>query len=81
MCGIAGLSFSGSLDELTARERVRNMANAIVHRGPDEGGEYVSAGVALGIRRLSIIDRAHGQQPMLSDDGALALVFNGEIYN
>ena len=57
------------------------MTNALVHRGPDDHGEYVDSDIGLGMRRLSIIDRARGQQPMPSEDGALTLVFNGEIYN
>jgi asparagine synthase (glutamine-hydrolysing) len=56
------------------------MTNALVHRGPDDAGLYASDDIALGMRRLAIIDVAHGQQPMLSDDGTLSLVFNGEIY-
>jgi asparagine synthase (glutamine-hydrolysing) len=57
------------------------MTDALVHRGPDDSGEFISPQVGLGMRRLAIIDRAHGQQPMASDDGRLVLVFNGEIYN
>jgi len=57
------------------------MTDALVHRGPDDAGEFIAPQVALGVRRLAIIDRAHGQQPMASDDGRLVLVFNGEIYN
>ncbi|HLF11271.1 MAG TPA: hypothetical protein VJA26_08650 [Gammaproteobacteria bacterium] len=57
------------------------MTAALVHRGPDDSGSFFSPDVGLGVRRLSIIDRAHGHQPMQSDDGALVLVFNGEIYN
>jgi hypothetical protein len=57
------------------------MTDALVHRGPDDAGEFIAPQVGLGMRRLAIIDRAHGQQPMASDDGRLVLVFNGEIYN
>jgi asparagine synthase (glutamine-hydrolysing) len=57
------------------------MTEALVHRGPDDRGEYVTEAIALGMRRLSIIDRAHGQQPMATEDGRLVLVFNGEVYN
>jgi asparagine synthase (glutamine-hydrolysing) len=57
------------------------MTQALVHRGPDDHGEFVSSDVGLAMRRLSIIDRAQGQQPMRTDDGRLVLVFNGEIYN
>ena len=57
------------------------MCDDLVHRGPDDCGYFVTERVGLGMRRLSIIDRAHGQQPMATDDGRFVLVFNGEIYN
>lgn len=57
------------------------MCNAIAHRGPDAEGYYVADGVALGMRRLSIIDVGGGQQPIYNEDGSIAVVFNGEIYN
>jgi asparagine synthase (glutamine-hydrolysing) len=58
------------------------MNRALVHRGPDGGGTHLGPGVALGHRRLSIIDLSNaGTQPMYNEDGTLALVFNGEIYN
>jgi asparagine synthase (glutamine-hydrolysing) len=57
------------------------MTSSIVHRGPDEGGGWIEPGVALGIRRLSIIDVAGSHQPVVSEDGAVRAVFNGEIYN
>jgi len=80
MCGIAG--FAGipmPLDE--AALRVRAMCDAIQHRGPDAAGYHVSDGVALGMRRLSIIDVSGGQQPISNEDGTVTVVFNGEIYN
>ncbi len=58
-----------------------NMRDAMQHRGPDDSGLFIDAGIALGHRRLSIVDLDHGHQPMASADGALQLVFNGEIYN
>jgi asparagine synthase (glutamine-hydrolysing) len=57
------------------------MRDVIAYRGPDDAGTYVSGGVGLAMRRLSIIDLAHGKQPMHNEDGTVHLVFNGEIYN
>jgi asparagine synthase (glutamine-hydrolysing) len=57
------------------------MCAVIRHRGPDDEGTHVEPGVALGMRRLSIIDLATGQQPMSNEDGTVWVVFNGEIYN
>jgi asparagine synthase (glutamine-hydrolysing) len=74
MCGIAG--FAGSDAELLER-----MLRSIVHRGPDGQGTDVGQHFSIGMRRLAIIDVATGDQPLYSDDGNLALVFNGEIYN
>ncbi|HEY6131845.1 MAG TPA: asparagine synthase (glutamine-hydrolyzing), partial [Halioglobus sp.] len=80
MCGIAGL-----FDVVGYSEFDRNLLQAMnqtqFHRGPDEGGEFLEAGVALAHRRLSIIDLSSGQQPMHSADGKVCVVFNGEIYN
>jgi asparagine synthase (glutamine-hydrolysing) len=64
-----------------AASRVHAMCDAIVHRGPDSAGYYVADGVALGMRRLSIIDVDGGQQPISNEDGSIVVVFNGEIYN
>ncbi|MEE4109757.1 MAG: XrtA/PEP-CTERM system amidotransferase [Halieaceae bacterium] len=80
MCGIAGIfDLSGERD--VDPELLRAMNQVQFHRGPDEGGEFFGPGIALGHRRLSIIDLAGGQQPMRSADGSLCLVYNGEIYN
>ncbi len=85
MCGIAGFYDAGRAtptDEL--KRMVVNMAQAIRHRGPDDAGDWVDAhaGVALGFRRLAIIDLSTaGAQPMISHDGRWVIVFNGEIYN
>ena len=57
------------------------MLASIVHRGPDGAGTHVADGVALGMRRLSIIDLAGGTQPIWNEDRTIAVVFNGEIYN
>lgn len=79
MCGIAGLVGDdvGSRD----RELVDRMTDSLAHRGPDGRGVYLGDGVALGHRRLAVIDLGGGAQPMHSDDGALSITFNGEIYN
>src|SRR5205823_13427137 len=57
------------------------MCDAIRHRGPDEDGFYLKGRAALGMRRLAIIDLAHGQQPMHNERRTVWIVFNGEIYN
>jgi asparagine synthase (glutamine-hydrolysing) len=81
VCGIAGFLPKVPAHPDVLRAYVGNMTSRLVHRGPDDSGTYVTADIALGMRRLAIIDVAHGQQPMYSEDGSLALVFNGEIYN
>ncbi len=80
MCGIAGFAGWQLRDDEAART-VRVMCDAIVHRGPDDAGYFVAPEVALGMRRLSIIDVAGGQQPIANEDGSIQVVFNGEIYN
>lgn len=60
---------------------LNRMIGRIVHRGPDDEGAVVAFGTGIGMRRLAIIDVAHGHQPMFSADGNLSIVFNGEIYN
>ncbi|PCI48667.1 MAG: asparagine synthetase B [Alphaproteobacteria bacterium] len=79
MCGIAGIITSP--DRKPDQATVKKMTDAIIHRGPDEAGIYISDGVGLGHRRLSIIDIKSGQQPMRSSDGHVTIVYNGEIYN
>ena len=80
MCGIAGLYYPGTPKPVDPA-RVRVMADAMAHRGPDGAGVWTAPGVGLGHRRLSIIDVEGSPQPMASADGALTIVFNGEIYN
>lgn len=78
MCGFVGFTGHVGNDEavLTA------MMNRIIHRGPDMGGMHIDGGVALGFRRLSILDLTEaGAQPMGNEDGSVFIVFNGEIYN
>jgi asparagine synthase (glutamine-hydrolysing) len=77
MCGIAGMAGPG------AAEVVRAMTGALVHRGPDDGGHYddPAARLCLGMRRLSILDLAHGHQPMANPEQSVWIVYNGEIFN
>ncbi|HYE65606.1 MAG TPA: asparagine synthase (glutamine-hydrolyzing) [Pyrinomonadaceae bacterium] len=83
MCGITGWA---SLDARLpppegAVELLRSMCGRIAHRGPDSEGLMVSTGVALGMRRLAIIDLITGEQPATNEDGSVAVILNGEIYN
>jgi len=81
MCAIAGfVDFSGHARDTAAR-RVKAMTDALAYRGPDDEGCFVDNLAALGHRRLSIVDLAGGHQPMAGADGAVQIVFNGEIYN
>ena len=80
MCGIVGMVAPPGGAPVEG-ERVRAMARAIVHRGPDDEGFYLTPRVGLGMRRLSIIDLSTGHQPIGNEDGSLQVVFNGEIYN
>src|SRR5690242_9157013 len=84
MCGIAGLFRPGGGDEETLGRCARQMSDALARRGPDASGIWTqpAAGIALGHRRLSILDLSEaGAQPMRSDCGRFAITFNGEIYN
>jgi len=85
MCGIAGFveSFSARkpLDRDVSRSLAHRMCDVIRHRGPDDEGIWVDDGVALGMRRLSIIDLSTGHQPIHNEDSTVWIVFNGEIYN
>ncbi len=84
MCGINGFVVKRPAG-FDSKERIVNMNNTITHRGPDDDGYYIhdaaESTVAIGMRRLSIIDLSTGHQPMFSADGQIAIVFNGEIYN
>ncbi len=80
MCGIVG--FVDKKNKKEKKEIIKKMADRIQHRGPDDEGFYVDENVALGHRRLSIIDLSKsGAQPIFNEDKSLAIVFNGEIYN
>ena len=80
MCGIAGYAGWPRSAE-TSEAELALMCGAIRHRGPDDEGHHVGHRVALGMRRLSIIDVAGGSQPISNEDGTVHVVFNGEIYN
>jgi len=80
MCGIAGY-YNHRSGAPAERSLVGAMTEAIRHRGPDDDGFLVDGPLALGMRRLSIIDIAGGHQPIANEDDTVQLVFNGEIYN
>jgi len=85
MCGITGfLNFQKDQSDIQLSATVREMSDTLIHRGPDDSGLWVDerAGIALGFRRLSIIDLTPtGKQPMLSHSGRYVIIYNGEIYN
>lgn len=78
MCGIAGFTHK---DWVPDPSRIRNATRTLVHRGPDQQGVFESHFVSIGATRLKIIDLESGDQPVITDDGDVAIVFNGEIYN
>jgi len=80
MCGIAGIFDSRNKRDID-RSLIERMNSSLSHRGPDADGLHVEPGLALAHRRLSIIDLSTGQQPLYNEDGSVAVVFNGEIYN
>ena len=77
MCGFCG--FTGNVLDRDAY--IKEMARLITHRGPDSEGYYLDDGIAMGFRRLSIIDIEAANQPLYNEDKSLVLMFNGEIYN
>jgi asparagine synthase (glutamine-hydrolysing) len=78
ICGIAGeLTHPSYCDEIS----LKNMNQAILHRGPDDEGFHIGNGIMLAMKRLSIIDLISGQQPITNEDRSIYVVFNGEIYN
>jgi asparagine synthase (glutamine-hydrolysing) len=80
MCGIAGIAAPKRPEWL--QQQIESMTRCLAHRGPDAQGTFISPPIALGHRRLSIIDTSTGaNQPMTNEDGTVQLVFNGEIYN
>ncbi|MBR5923238.1 MAG: asparagine synthase (glutamine-hydrolyzing) [Clostridia bacterium] len=79
MCGFCG--FADKLEEQEKKKIIKGMADRIIHRGPDSEGYYTDDRVAMGFRRLSIIDLAGGNQPIFNEDKSVVVMFNGEIYN
>ena len=80
MCGIVG--FTNTRNVTDPESVVKKMTDRIVHRGPDSEGSYVDDSIAMGFRRLSIIDLSEkGSQPIFNEDGSVVITFNGEIYN
>lgn len=80
MCGFSGWIDLRNESRIDA-DLLRRMTDKLVHRGPDSSGYYLEGDVALGFRRLSIIDLESGDQPLFNEDGSIVLVCNGEIYN
>lgn len=80
MCGICGKLFFDP-EASVSGALLRDMADAMIHRGPDDDGFYLSGQIGLGFRRLSIIDLSGGHQPLSNEDGTAWIIFNGEIYN
>jgi asparagine synthase (glutamine-hydrolysing) len=78
MCGISG--FINYKNEQN-KDLLKRSLDCIIHRGPDDDGMYFAESFSMGMRRLSIIDVAHGKQPIDNEDGTVTVVFNGEIYN
>ncbi len=79
MCGYCG--FTGSMDTNEKSVVLKNMMDTIIHRGPESDGVFMDDHIAMGFRRLGIIDLEEGNQPIYSKDGTLVMMFNGEIYN
>lgn len=80
MCGIAGIAAFGDMPS-PSYQILKKMCNTIIHRGPDEEGLDIRDGVAMGMRRLSIIDLSGGSQPIFNENLTIRVVYNGEIYN
>ena len=81
MCGIVGFTYGSRLSSGLSENALTPLLNAMLLRGPDGEGRYVEPGLAMGMRRLAVIDTALGGQPMLSRNGQVVAFQNGEIYN
>lgn len=81
MCGICGIAIPPQAGRDVEEGTLVRMRDVLLHRGPDDAGLFLAPGIGLGHRRLSIVDVAHGHQPMTSRDGRFTIVYNGEVYN
>jgi asparagine synthase (glutamine-hydrolysing) len=81
MCGICGIAIPDRLQRPVDQSRLTRMRDSLLHRGPDGAGMFVDGAIGLAHRRLSIVDVAHGAQPMTTDDGRSTIVYNGEVFN
>src|SRR5690349_14815788 len=79
MCGISGIFETGSSTS-QLRAAVQKMTATMIHRGPDEDGFFTSQDLALGMRRLKVMDLSTGSQPISNETGDIHVIFNGEIY-
>src|SRR5213593_168136 len=80
MCGIVGI-IKFDPHQIVDEARVKRMRDVLTHRGPDGAGLWTEGAVALGHRRLAIVDVGGGRQPMTNEDGTIWITYNGEIYN
>src|SRR3954454_23005035 len=81
MCGICGVVQVGGTPRAVVSDAVLNwMTDAMTHRGPNDRGTYLAPGIALGVRRLSVVDVELGHQPFANEDGRMRAVQNGELY-
>lgn len=81
MCGINGIAFSSRANKRIDPAVLQKMRDVIFHRGPDDDGIFIDENIGLGHRRLSIVDVAHGHQPMFNEDKSCVIIYNGEVYN
>src|SRR6476469_2462893 len=82
MCGICGVvQVGGEPRGVVAPDVLDRMTDAMTHRGPNDRGTFLAPGIALGVRRLSIVDVAGGHQPLANEDKSVWAVQNGELYN
>jgi asparagine synthase (glutamine-hydrolysing) len=80
MCGICGVvQIGGEPRELVSPEQLDAMTDVMTHRGPNDRGTYAAPGIALGVRRLSIVDVDGGHQPFLNEEGSVVAIQNGEL--